>query len=76
MMFEQKTTLAVEGMTCGSCVRHVRDSLQELEGVISVDVRLSDATVTVRHRPAMAPVGALIRALGVAGYESEQGSAS
>lgn len=64
------TTLAVEGMTCPSCIRHITDALQEVEGVGKVDVRLRDGIVIVAHDSDAAPVDRLIDALRDAGYES------
>ena len=62
---------AVEGMTCGNCVRHVTEELGAVFGVDSVDVELvagGVSTVTVRSA---APVDAAVIAAAVveAGYE-------
>ena len=35
-----KKTISIEGMTCGNCVRHVTEALNEVEGVTSVLVDL------------------------------------
>ena len=43
-----KTTLAVEGMTCSSCVRHVNQALA-VRGVAAVDCQIPTSTVTVEH---------------------------
>lgn len=32
--------LSIEGMTCGHCVMHVKEALEELEGVKSAKVEL------------------------------------
>jgi len=42
------TTLTVEGMTCSSCISHVKQALA-IEGVSAVDVRLADQVVTIEH---------------------------
>ena len=70
MSTQRDTILTVEGMTCGSCVRHVTEALKELDGVGKVDVRLRDGIVVVRHDAGEAPVDRLIDALRDAGYES------
>lgn len=36
----------VEGMTCGHCVRHVTEALEELDGVTKVEVSLEDKHAT------------------------------
>lgn len=62
------TVLEVEGMTCGSCVRHVGAALRQSAGVQSVDVDLRERTVLVRHDADAAKVSDLIESLRVAGY--------
>lgn len=62
------TTLQVEGMTCGSCVRHVERALRALPGVQAVDVRLRERVALVRHDPAATPTAALTAALEAEGY--------
>lgn len=69
-MNTKETLLAVDGMTCGSCARHVRAALGALEGVAQVDVRLKDGRVLVCHDAEAAPVDELVKALGNAGYEA------
>ena len=61
------TTLEVHGMTCQSCVRHIRDALR-LDGVARVDVRLADGRVEIEH-DARSSEAALIDAVRAAGYE-------
>jgi len=39
--------LAVEGMSCQNCVRHVTEALQELSGVEAVSVSLEEHAATV-----------------------------
>lgn len=70
------TTLRVEGMTCGSCVRHVEGALRALPGVASAEVRLREGLALVRHDPQSAPVAALVAAVGAEGYRAELESGS
>ncbi len=42
-----KKTLKIEGMMCQRCVAHVTKALQEVEGVISVEVNLKKKTAVV-----------------------------
>ena len=65
------TALRVDGMTCGSCVRHVEGALRALPGVSSVDVRLREGLALVRHDLAAAPPAALVAALEAEGYPAE-----
>jgi copper chaperone len=67
-MKTNKTTLRVEGMSCPSCVSHVRDALA-IEGVTAVDVRLREGTVVVAHDDRVAG-HRLVAELADAGYEA------
>ena len=65
---EVVTVLAVEGMTCGNCVRHVQEGLGELAGVRAA-VDLAAGTATVVH-PASLTVADLLAAVDEAGYDA------
>ena len=47
----QKLMLIVDGMTCSHCESRVRKAVGSLNGVASVDVDLSDNTVSVEIDP-------------------------
>lgn len=74
MPSQTDTLLAVEGMTCPSCVSHVKKALLEVSGVESVDVRFSQRKVHVRHDAAAAPLPHLVEALAEAGYPATPAS--
>lgn len=57
--------LQVEGMQCGSCVRHVTDALRPLAGVETVNVDLQRGRVEVAGAT---DTVSLIAALEEAGY--------
>src|SRR5688572_4053173 len=60
--------LAVEGMTCASCVARVEKALRRVPGVVEASVNLATETATVRSE---APVAeAAIAAVRKAGYEA------
>ena len=42
-----KKKILVEGMSCGHCVKHVKEALSELNGVTSVDVNLETKTAVL-----------------------------
>ena len=46
-----KCVIAVEGMTCMSCVRHIEDTVGVMSGVCDVHVSLEDKTATVKLQP-------------------------
>ncbi len=68
MTKNQETTFKVEGMTCGSCVRHINEALRDVDGVRDIDVRLREGKVRVTHENVSADT--IIEALREAGYES------
>ena len=70
MSNKTETTLAVEGMTCSSCVRHVTAALRDLPGIGEVEVKLKDGKVRVAHDAEGASTDEMIAALGDAGYDS------
>ena len=62
--------LQVEGMSCGSCVKHVTQALQPLAGVSSVEVDLQSGRVRVSGE--LVQGGApLVMALTDAGYPAK-----
>jgi copper chaperone CopZ len=69
----QTTTLQIEGMTCGACVKDVRAALQKVAGVTSVEVQVgtkwvffsdyTNAHAVVTFDPGQTDVDALIKAI-------------
>ena len=62
--------LQVDGMSCGSCVKHVTQALQPLPGVSGVDVDLASGRVRVSGELAQGG-GPLVMALTGAGYPAK-----
>ena len=46
------TILAIAGMSCGACVRHVTNALDGLTGVVHVETDLRTNEASVEHLPA------------------------
>jgi copper ion binding protein len=42
-----KKKVLIEGMSCGHCVKHVKEALSELSGVTSVDVNLESKSAVI-----------------------------
>lgn len=63
------TELAVSGMTCANCARHVTEAIQSVPGVDSASVRLDAGEAEVRWRGA-ANLPAVVAAVKEAGYEA------
>lgn len=63
-----KIELAVTGMTCGNCVRHVKEALEQVPGVKKAKVELpGSAIVTAKD----VEIPALLAAVTEAGYSAE-----
>ncbi len=62
--------LAVDGMTCGNCVNHVKNALASVTGVKGVDVNLEAGTATVTPKRGGVDVTELVAAVKEAGYEA------
>ncbi len=67
------TTLAITGMTCNGCVKHVDKALRAVAGVSSVDISLAENRAKVVHDPEQSPIPALIAAVESAGYSAVAG---
>jgi len=42
-----KKKLLIDGMSCGHCVKHVKEALEEFNGVTKVDVDLVSKTAVI-----------------------------
>src|ERR1041384_1666447 len=63
------TELAVTGMTCGNCARHVMEAIQTVPGVQSANVSLDAHQAAVRWQAGTEPnVEAVIKAVEQEGY--------
>ncbi len=67
---ESRTTLAIDGMTCASCVRRVERALAALPGVREASVNLATNEAVVRQL-GVADAAALVAAVERAGYGAQ-----
>ncbi|MEO1091646.1 MAG: heavy metal translocating P-type ATPase [Pseudomonadota bacterium] len=68
---EATTRLDVGGMTCAACADGVRRAVEDLSGVLDVDVNLALDRVDVRHVAGAWSVDVLIEAIEAAGYTAK-----
>ena len=66
----ETVNLAIDGMSCGGCVRNVTAALGAVPGANVKDVRVGAATITVD--PARASPQRLIEALARVGFDAKQ----
>jgi P-type Cu+ transporter len=62
--------LAIEGMTCASCVARIERKLSKLEGVRQAAVNLAMERASIAYDPARVKVAHLISAVEAAGYSA------
>ena len=62
------TTYTVVGMTCGGCVRKVREAVATVDGVTDVDIKFKGGVVTVASNSPVDSV-AIRSAVEAVGYE-------
>jgi len=62
------TTLHVKGMTCGHCVKAVKETLEAVEGVYHVSISLGHETAQISHDDSMAGSDLFSEAVRKAGY--------
>ena len=70
-------TLAVQGMTCASCVGRVEKALAQVPGVVEASVNLATETAQVRLRSRgdeAAQIATLVAAVVAAGYQATKAS--
>jgi Cu+-exporting ATPase len=66
----QRVALAIEGMTCASCVARVEKALEAVPGVLSASVNLASETAQVESIDGAVTVGDLLEAVQAAGYRA------
>ena len=66
---KQMRTLAIDGMTCGDCIRHVSEALKSVDGVDIKEVGIG--TARVAYDPAATPDDQLLAAVREAGYQAK-----
>lgn len=66
---EKTITMAVEGMSCGHCVRAVKGALETQNGVKAVEVSLEDKSARVVYDDEIIGLDALKLAIVEEGYQ-------
>ena len=63
-----KQEFAVDGMSCGGCVKSVTRSLSQLPGVLKVDVSLERKAATIESDGAAIKPAAIVAAIEATGF--------
>lgn len=64
-----ETEIGIGGMTCGGCVNGVKNVLQKISGVTSVDVSLDRGIARVQYDAAKTDTSQFREAIKNAGFE-------
>ncbi|MEI6045142.1 MAG: heavy metal translocating P-type ATPase, partial [Chloroflexota bacterium] len=67
----EKAILAIEGMTCASCVARIEKKLKKLPGVQEVSVNLATEKGTVDYNPAQVDLKLLVGTIEAIGYKAQ-----
>jgi copper chaperone CopZ len=65
-------SFTVVGMSCSNCEKHVREAVQSVKGVGSVQVDLQGGRATVSFDPRATTAAAIVAAITEAGYEATE----
>jgi copper chaperone len=65
----ENLTLTVKGMTCMGCVKSVKNVLEPIPGVASVNITLDNGQVALSYDPAKSGIDQFKTAIQDAGYE-------
>ena len=65
-----KKEFAVDGMSCGGCVKSVTRAVSQLPGVQKVDVSLEKKAATIEYDGAATNPAAIVAAIEAAGFEA------
>ncbi|MBP3041532.1 copper chaperone CopZ [Bacillaceae bacterium Marseille-Q3522] len=65
----EKTTLNVQGMSCGHCVMSIEGSVGALDGVSKVKAHLENGTVDVEYNTAKVTLDTIKETIDDQGYD-------
>ncbi|HEB12976.1 MAG TPA: copper chaperone [Actinobacteria bacterium] len=66
---QEKTTLAVVGLNCESCVKHTEEALRSVAGIKKATVSLSSMNADIEYDPGTVDLQTAKKAVQDAGYD-------
>lgn len=69
-MYEMKSVIKIDGMTCDHCVGRVEKGLANLPGVEKVKVKLKKGEATVKYDDTEVTLPELVKIINEIGYEA------
>ena len=67
---DEKTTLAISGMTCAACATRIEKELNKVDGVVNANVNLANEKASIEYIPGRTTINQLIAAVKKAGYSA------
>ncbi|RBP05333.1 Cu+-exporting ATPase [Rossellomorea aquimaris] len=67
---DEKTTLAISGMTCAACATRIEKGLNKVDGVVNANVNLANEKASIEYIPGRTNIYQLIAAVKQAGYSA------
>ena len=67
----QGVTFKVTGMKCGGCENNIKNRLSSIDGVLSVEAKHKDDSVSVEFNEASTSLDELVEAISEAGFTVE-----
>lgn len=64
-----QTTLNIDGMTCGGCVKSVTNAINQVEGVQNAEVSLENKSVKIDFDDSQTDLDTLKQAIEDAGFD-------
>lgn len=68
-MNQQKIVLKVETMTCNHCTNFVKNTINDLDGILQTDMSLADGTATVTYNSDLTGKDQIITAVNETHYK-------
>jgi len=68
-MSPQKIVLKVETMTCNHCTNFVKNTINDLNGILQTDMNLADGTATVTYNPDLTGKDQIVGAINETHYK-------
>lgn len=68
---EEKTTLAITGMTCAACATRIEKGINKVDGVLNAHVNLANEKAIIEYIPGKIIVDQIIAAVEKAGYRAK-----
>ncbi len=67
-----EATIHIKGMSCGHCVKQVRDAISTVDGVSEIHISLKEASARIVYDETRADTDLIARKINAIGYQADQ----